>query len=93
MRVSIVFQGRVQGVGFRATARSVVLGHPATSRPLTGWVRNEADGSVRMELQGDTEAVEGALAELADQMCHRITSTQRSTIAEIAGERRFEIVG
>lgn len=46
-RLHICFKGQVQGVGFRWTARKV-----AQSLDLTGWVRNEPDGSVTMELQG-----------------------------------------
>lgn len=48
-RREIVFRGRVQGVGFRATTRAI-----AQSFQVTGWVRNELDGSVRMEAQGTT---------------------------------------
>ena len=47
VRKQITFHGRVQGVGFRYTAR-----HAADSLGLTGWVRNEYDGSVCMEVQG-----------------------------------------
>lgn len=52
-RVHVVFEGRVQGVGFRWTARSV-----ATDLGLTGWVRNEDDyNTVTMELQGPSERI------------------------------------
>lgn len=47
VRKRIVFYGRVQGVGFRYRAR-----HAAESMDLTGWVRNEWDDSVTMEVQG-----------------------------------------
>ena len=47
IRKRIVFHGRVQGVGFRYTAR-----HLAQSIGLSGWVRNEYDGTVHMEVQG-----------------------------------------
>lgn len=47
VRKRIVFQGRVQGVGFRYTAKYL-----AQSLELTGWVRNEWDGTVTMEVQG-----------------------------------------
>ena len=47
VRRRIIFYGRVQGVGFRYTAR-----HLAASLGLTGWVRNEYDGTVHMEVQG-----------------------------------------
>lgn len=44
--------GRVQGVGFRWTCRKV-----ADNLGLTGWVRNEPDGSVTLELQGPGAAI------------------------------------
>ena len=44
VRKHIVFYGRVQGVGFRYTAKYL-----AQSLELTGWVRND---SVTMEVQG-----------------------------------------
>lgn len=47
IRKRFVFQGRVQGVGFRYTAKYL-----AQSMGLTGWVRNEWDGTVTMEAQG-----------------------------------------
>lgn len=47
IRKRIVFHGRVQGVGFRYTAKYL-----AQSLGLTGWVKNEYDGTVIMEVQG-----------------------------------------
>ncbi len=47
IRKRIVFHGRVQGVGFRYTAK-----YMAQSMGLTGWVKNEYDGTVLMEVQG-----------------------------------------
>lgn len=47
VRKRIVFYGRVQGVGFRYTAKYL-----AQSLELTGWVKNEWDGTVLMEVQG-----------------------------------------
>lgn len=41
------FHGSVQGVGFRYTANYL-----AQSLRLTGWVKNEYDGTVLMEVQG-----------------------------------------
>lgn len=47
IRKRMVFHGRVQGVGFRYTAKYL-----AQSLGLTGWVENEYDGTVLMEIQG-----------------------------------------
>ena len=41
------FTGRVQGVGFRYRAK-----YAANGMGITGWARNEWDGSVVMEAQG-----------------------------------------
>lgn len=59
IRRRIIFQGRVQGVGFRARARGT-----ARSHAVTGWVRNEPDGTVCLEVQGSEEAVREYLADL-----------------------------
>lgn len=52
VRKHMRFTGRVQGVGFRYRAS-----HAARGLGLTGWVRNESDGSVEMEVQGTTEQI------------------------------------
>lgn len=46
-RLAAVVHGRVQGVGFRRYVR----GWARTLR-LDGWVRNEADGTVRLVAEG-----------------------------------------
>ncbi len=53
-RVTVIYSGRVQGVGFRATVRYVANGYD-----VTGAVRNLPDGRVEM-------IAEGARAELQD---------------------------
>jgi acylphosphatase len=45
--------GRVQGVSFRYYAQQEAVG-----LGLTGWVRNEVDGSVELHLEGTAEAVD-----------------------------------
>lgn len=52
-RWEVVFRGRVQGVYFRATTRDV-----ARRFDVAGWVRNEADGSVRMVAEGAEEELQ-----------------------------------
>lgn len=55
-RLSARITGRVQGVGFRhfTTTRARKLG-------LTGWVRNEPDGSVRLEAEGPKDGLDRLL--------------------------------
>ena len=52
VRKHIRFTGRVQGVGFRYRAK-----YAASGLGITGWVRNEWDGSVEMEAQGTAEQI------------------------------------
>ena len=53
IRKHIIFRGWVQGVGFRWRARQA-----ADHYGCTGWVRNEWDGTVSMEIQGTEEAID-----------------------------------
>lgn len=53
VRKHIVFFGAVQGVGFRYRAR-----HAADLYNCTGWVKNEWDGSVTMEIQGTENQID-----------------------------------
>ena len=61
VRKHIVFYGRVQGVGFRYTAKYL-----AQSLELTGWVRNCWDGTVEMEAQGNPEEIRRMVVMIAD---------------------------
>ena len=86
--VEIVVAGSVQGVAFRwqASVEAERLG-------VTGWVRNEPDGSVRCRAEGSAEAV-GSFVD----WCHRGTrwsSVERVTVTDIDhhGYRIFEIAG
>ena len=47
IRKHMKISGRVQGVGFRYHTQ-----HAASSLGITGWVRNEWDGTVELEAQG-----------------------------------------
>ncbi|MBX7050843.1 MAG: acylphosphatase [Flavobacteriales bacterium] len=53
MRFSIKIKGKVQGVFFRKSAQE-----KAVSLGLTGFVRNESDGSVYVEAQGLKDQLE-----------------------------------
>ena len=56
IRRRIAFYGCVQGVGFRYRAR-----YAASRFGCTGWVRNEWDGSVTMEIQGEEAQIDGVI--------------------------------
>ena len=51
--ISIKVIGTVQGVGFRA-----FVSRQAEALELKGMVKNESDGSVYLEIEGDSEKVE-----------------------------------
>lgn len=48
MAIKITVFGKVQGVFYRATTKSV-----ADDLQLTGWVKNESDGTVLIVAQGE----------------------------------------
>ena len=76
------YVGEVQGVGFRWTSQRI-----AGALGLTGWVRNEDDGSVTLVLQGSHDQL-GAetLARYA-----RYTVADRVDEPPIAGETDFRV--
>jgi acylphosphatase len=51
--VQIIIQGKVQGVGFRMSSVS-----KASRLGITGIVRNEADGSVYIEAEGEKKQLD-----------------------------------
>jgi acylphosphatase len=53
IRKRVTVHGRVQGVFFRDTTRRM-----ADSRGVSGWVRNNPDGSVEAAFEGPDEAVD-----------------------------------
>lgn len=52
--VYIKIEGRVQGIGYRrwAVRKALEIGN------ISGWVRNEDDGSVEILMNGEDEAIE-----------------------------------
>jgi acylphosphatase len=85
-RTRVRFTGRVQGVGFRATVRSLAHG-----RPVCGWVRNEPDGAVTLEAQGTPAEVDAFLAAVADRLGRFIAAADKATIAALPDETGFRI--
>ena len=56
IRRRVIVHGRVQGVFFRDTIRRM-----AQSRGVSGWVRNNPDGTVEAAFEGSPESVESMI--------------------------------
>lgn len=86
IRQRIRFFGLVQGVGFRYTAI-----HAANHFGLTGWVYNDYDGSVLMEVQGNPSTIEKMLATLDSGHFIRIDRMEKSQLPPDENERSFSV--
>ena len=85
--MQVFYEGRVQGVGFRYTARRVAAGFD-----VSGYVRNLADGRVELLASGDPAEVDDFLAALRDsELAGHIEAEQPREVAAPAGLRGFEI--
>lgn len=74
IRKEIRFTGNVQGVGFRYRAK-----YAATGLGVTGWVKNEWDGSVLMQAQG-TEKQINEMLKLINQSLYIIIDNMRCNV-------------
>ena len=84
LRKRLTFSGDVQGVGFRWRAR-----HAARAVGATGWVRNERDGRVSMELQGTEEQIDQVLDALERGLYIRISDIEVRSLPAEPEERSF----
>jgi len=50
----ILVSGRVQGIGYRYSAVRAAAKHR-----IAGWVRNNVDGSVELDCEGDAKDMDG----------------------------------
>ena len=83
----VFYEGRVQGVGFRYSVRSLATGYE-----VVGSVRNLIDGRVELEVQGAPDEVDGFLEAILDGYLRRHIS--RFVVQEITpqiGLKGFEI--
>ena len=84
IRKHITFYGRVQGVGFRYRAR-----HAANLYGCTGWVKNEWDGCVTMEIQGTEENIDKVILSIERGSYVRIENMDSRMIHLVEGETGF----
>lgn len=86
IRKHITFYGSVQGVGFRLRAQ-----HAANTLGITGWVRNEYDGSVTMVVQGDEVQIERMIKTLYNDMYIDICAMDEKLLTTDENERSFYV--
>jgi len=85
----VIFEGRVQGVGFRYTAKDLAKGFD-----VCGWVKNLPDGSVEMQVMGENREVMDFIHEIAVEsaLAARIQNHYVEAIAPLQGCKGFAIV-
>ena len=72
IRQHMKISGSVQGVGFRYRAK-----YSANGLRVTGWVRNEWDGTVELEAQGTLEQINKMLTMINQSPYIQIDSIDR----------------
>ena len=86
--VQVHVSGRVQGVAFRWEAQ-----HAAEKLGVSGWVRNEPDGSVVAHVEGEPDAVNDMVVWLrAGPPAARVSNVAVRDAAP-TGASSFEITG
>lgn len=84
IRMHIVFTGLVQGVGFRWRASQA-----ARLYGCTGWVRNEDDGSVTLELQAEEALIDKVVRVLLNDRYIHVSGMESSLLPTDPEERAF----
>lgn len=85
--IRIRVTGKVQGVSFRATTKAI-----ADQMGVRGMIKNEKDGSVYMEAEGDDTSLE-----VFQEWCHEGPDRAKIehvevTSGELKNYRNFEII-
>lgn len=81
IRAHVVYEGRVQGVFFRANAKKC-----ADSLGVTGWVRNAPDGNVEAVYEGEEEKVRQAVDLCAEKQPFAKVDSKRVEFSSASGE-------
>ncbi len=84
----VIFKGRVQGIGFRYTAREIANGFD-----VCGTVRNLIDGTVELEVMGEPEEIEAYLQHITEEsvVAHFIKECQVDEIPLLEDAHGFKI--
>jgi acylphosphatase len=84
----VLYEGRVQGVGFRFSVKSIITGYD-----VVGCVKNLIDGRVELEVQGEESEVDEFLEAVLKSHLRR--HINRFVVREIPlkkGVEGFEII-
>ncbi|MCW1923012.1 acylphosphatase [Luteolibacter arcticus] len=84
----VIFEGRVQGVGFRYTTKDIAKGFE-----VCGSVKNLPDGTVELDVMGEREEVEAFINEIAEEsaLAHHIKGMHVKNIPPLEGVKGFTI--
>lgn len=85
--IAVIYRGRVQGVGFRWTARMIAL-----AEGVAGTVKNQPDGSVALVAQGNPESLKRFLSELGSSLAGLISNKTEEMRKPTSIYRSFEIL-
>ncbi len=86
LRYDITFTGRVQGVNFRW-----ITCQAAGKYEVSGWVRNEPDGSVRCLVEGDAHELDRFVQTVQAAMTGFIRDTRIRESAAVGDQEGFRI--
>ena len=84
----VLYEGYVQGVGFRWTTKRVAQGYE-----VSGWVRNLADGRVELQVSGEDDEISAFLRAIRESTLGGHISAEHVTEIELASPfKGFRIV-
>jgi acylphosphatase len=84
----VLYEGYVQGVGFRWTTKRIAQGYE-----VSGWVRNLADGRVELQVSGEEEEVDAFLRAIRESTLGGHITAEHAAEIEVANPfKSFRIV-
>ncbi|WP_201450097.1 acylphosphatase [Pontibacillus sp. HMF3514] len=86
--VHLIIHGRVQGVGFRFSAKQ-----KAKEFNVNGWVQNRQDGTVEVEAEGEEKQIDAFLEALkhGPSPYAKVSDIDITNFDQIKGFKTFEI--